>query len=194
MKVTPILALLAGLTLLAAPAGAEVFKPDSFRLANGLDVVVVSDHRAPVVTHMVYYRVGGADEPQGFSGVAHFLEHLMFKGTATRASGEFSRIVSRIGGQENAFTSYDYTGYYQTVAADQLETVMALEADRMANLALDANEVAAERQVVLEERRSRVENSPEARLREQINAVHYLSYPYRVPLIGWPEEIAALTR
>lgn len=171
-----------------------MFEPEIATLANGMQVVAISDSRAPVVTHMVWYKVGGADEQPGESGLAHFLEHLMFKGTDKVAPGEFSRIVSRIGGEDNAYTSYDYTAYFQTVASDKLPVVMELEADRMANLKLDEGEVASERQVVLEERRSRIENNPASLLNEQTNAALYLSYPYRVPLIGWPHEIAALTR
>lgn len=166
---------------------------DHFTLANGLEVVVVSDHRAPVVTHMLWYKAGAADEPPGKSGVAHFLEHLMFKGTATVAPGEFSRIVARNGGRENAFTSFDFTGYYQTVASDRLAMVMRLEADRMRNLVLEARSFEAERQVVLEERRSRTDNDPAARFAEQVAAAQYLNHPYGIPVIGWEHEIRALT-
>ena len=140
------------LPLAAVPAAAEgLFNPTRFTLANGLEVLVVEDHRAPVVSHMVWYKVGAADEPDGKSGIAHFLEHLMFKGTRNRPAGEFSRIVARIGGRENASTSQDYTNYYQLVAADRLEQVMELEADRMANLQLSEEDVRTELQVVLED-------------------------------------------
>ena len=142
---------------------------------------------------MVWYKVGSADEPPGKTGVAHFLEHLMFKATKNLRSGEFSKIVARNGGQDNAFTSFDYTGYHQTVAASRLEAVMRIEADRMRNLVIDAKEVEPERQVVREERRSRVDNSPAAKLREQLNATIYLNYPYRNPIIGWDHEIVDLT-
>ena len=135
---------------------AAVFNPDSFTLQNGMQVVVISNHRAPIVTHMVWYKVGSADEPPGKTGVAHFLEHLMFKATKNLRSGEFSKIVARNGGQDNAFTSFDYTAYHQTVAASRLEAVMKIEADRMRNLVIDAKEVEPERQVVREERRARV--------------------------------------
>ena len=172
---------------------AAVFNPDSFTLQNGMQVVVISNHRAPIVTHMVWYKVGSADEPPGKTGVAHFLEHLMFKATKNLRSGEFSKIVARNGGQDNAFTSFDYTGYHQTVAASRLEAVMRIEADRMRNLVIDAKEVEPERQVVREERRSRVDNSPAAKLREQLNATIYLNYPYRNPIIGWDHEIVDLT-
>ena len=160
----------AGLALaltLALPAVAD--EPvTTFTLQNGLNVVVIEDHRAPVVVQMIWYRVGAADEPPGHSGIAHFLEHLMFKGTAAHPAGEFSQLVSRIGGSENAFTSYDYTAYYQRVARDQLATMMAFEADRMTGLILKDENVLPERDVVLEEYNMRVGNSPDARLTEQV--------------------------
>jgi len=162
-------------------------------LDNGMQVIVVSDHRAPVVTHMVWYRVGGADEPPGVSGIAHFLEHLMFKSTDKIANGEFSKIISRLGGQDNAFTGHDVTAYFQRVSKDRLKTVMEMEADRMINLKLDEKEVLTERQVILEERRSRVENSPSAILDEQMNAALYMSHPYGIPVIGWEHEMAKLS-
>ncbi len=171
---------------------AEVFIPQSFTLANGMRVVVIPNHRAPVVTHMVWYKVGSADDPHGRSGIAHFFEHLMFKATKTLKSGEFSRIVARNGGRDNAFTSNDYTGYFQSVAVDRLPIVMSMEADRMRNLVLDPAEIEPERQVVLEERRSRTDNSPRARLYEQMNAALYLNHPYRNPIIGWEHEIRAI--
>jgi zinc protease len=166
----------------------------SFMLDNGMEVVVLEDHRAPIVTHMVWYRVGAADEVAGKSGIAHFLEHLMFKGTDKMAAGEFSRIVAANGGSENAFTSYDYTGYFQRVAADRLALMMELEADRMRNLRLTEEEVLPERDVVLEERNSRTENDPGALFAEQRSAMQYFNHPYGVPIIGWRHEIAALTR
>ncbi len=176
------------------PAAAEIFRPESFVLDNGMQVVVIPNDRVPVVSHMVWYKVGAADEPAGKSGIAHFLEHLMFKGTRTRAPGEFSRIVNRVGGSENAFTSFDYTGYYQNVARDQLGTMMALEADRMANLSISEADVASERDVILEERRSRTDNDPRAQFGEQVNAATYLAYPYRIPVIGWENEMRRLSR
>jgi zinc protease len=178
-----------------APGGAlaRVFDSTTFTLANGLQVVVVSDHRVPVVSHMLWYKVGAADEPLGQSGIAHLLEHLMFKGTHDIGPGEFSRIVARNGGQENAFTSYDYTAYFQNIAKDRLEMVMGMEADRMANLALTDPQVASEKLVVLEERRQRVDNDPGAILSEEAQAARYLNYPYGKPIIGWEHEIAALT-
>ncbi|HEC14284.1 MAG TPA: insulinase family protein, partial [Rhodospirillales bacterium] len=141
-----------------------------------------------------WYRVGSADEEPGKTGAAHLLEHLMFKGTPAYPSGAFSKIVARNGGQENAFTSQDYTGYYQTIAVDRLEKVMAMEADRMTNLILSENDVKTERLVVLEERRQRIDNNPSAILREYVNAAMFLNYPYRNPVIGWADEIRSLTR
>ena len=174
-------------------AEAGVFDPESFTLENGLQVVVINNPRAPIVTHMIWYKVGAADEPPGKSGVAHFLEHLMFKGTGNLEPGEFSQIVARNGGQENAFTSWDYTGYYQTVAADRLEIMMTHEADRMTNLQLTDDVVLPELQVVLEERRSRVDNEPGSQLGEMARASLFLHHPYGTPIIGWPQEVSQLT-
>ncbi len=176
-------------TLMAKP----VSKATEFKLANGMQVVVVPDTRAPVVTHMVWYRVGASDEPPGVSGIAHFLEHLMFKSTDKIPMGEFSKIVSRLGGQDNAFTGHDATAYFQRVAKDRLATVMGMEADRMVNLKLTEKEVLTERNVILEERRSRIENSPNALLDEQMNAALYMSHPYKIPVIGWMHEMAKLS-
>ncbi len=164
------------------------------KLENGLEVVVVPDRRAPVVTHMVWYRVGGADEPSGKSGIAHFLEHLMFKGTEKIPAGEFSKIVARLGGQDNAFTSQDITAYFQRIAKEKLPQVMSMEADRMANLRLDEKEVLTERKVILEERRSRVDNDPGSLLQEQMMAAMYVAHPYHTPVIGWETEIRKLNR
>jgi zinc protease len=175
----------------ASPATSGVAE---FKLGNGLQVVVVPDHRSPVVTHYVWYRVGAADEPPGISGIAHFLEHLMFKSTDKIASGDFSRIVARLGGQDNAFTSHDVTGYFQRISKDRLKTVMEMEADRMVNLKLDPKEVATERDVILEERRSRTENNPSTLLSEQMSTALYQNHPYRIPIIGWMHEMAKLTR
>lgn len=194
---TPFYALvfLAVLALLASarPAPAAVFDPETATLANGMQVVVVSKRSAPVITHMVWYKVGAMDEPQGKSGLAHFLEHLMFKGTDKFPSGRFSEIVAQNGGQENAFTSSDYTAYYQSIAADRLELVMRLESDRMRNLKLDPEEIETERLVILEERRSRTDNRPSSRLAEQADAAFYKNHPYRQPVIGWEHEIRGLT-
>jgi zinc protease len=178
----------------AAYAEPQASRVGSFTLQNGLQVVVIPDHRAPVVTHMVWYKVGGADEPKGVSGIAHFLEHLMFKSTEKIPVGEFSKIVSRLGGQDNAFTSHDATAYFQRVAKDKLPAMMEMEADRMVNLRLTEKEVLTERDVILEERRSRVENNPASILDEQMDAALYLSHPYGIPIIGWEHEIAKLSR
>jgi zinc protease len=182
-----VLLFLAALPLRAAPVS-------DFTLPNGLQVVVIEDRRAPVVVHMVWYRVGAADEPPGKSGIAHFLEHLMFKGTETVAPGAFSATIEAQGGDDNAFTSWDYTAYFQRVAADRLDLVMGLEADRMVNLRLDPADVATERDVVLEERLQRTENDPGGLFAEQRRAVQFLNHPYRIPIIGWRHEIAALTK
>lgn len=179
--------------VLSSSATAAVFSPKTFTLDNGLQVVVIENHRAPIVLQMLWYRVGAADEAPGESGLAHFLEHLLFKGTKTTKPGEFSRTISKIGGRDNAFTSYDYTAYFQNVAAHELETVMRLEADRMHNLVLSDEVVLPERDVVLEERRSRTDNSPSAQLREQVRRALYLNHPYGRPVIGWMSEIKQLT-
>jgi zinc protease len=165
-----------------------------FKLANGLELVVIPDHRAPVVTHMIWYKVGAADEMPGKSGLAHFLEHLMFKGTAKHPAGLFSTVVARIGGQENAFTSNDYTGYYQRVPSEKLKTVMEFEADRMTGLVLTDAVVKPELQVILEERNQRIENNPRGRFGEQIDAALFLNSPYGKPVIGWRHEMEGLTR
>ncbi len=166
----------------------------TFTLDNGLEVVVVPDHRAPVVTHMLWYKVGAADEPPGKSGIAHFVEHLMFKGTEDHPEGEFSQIIAERGGQENAFTGSDYTGYFQRVAREHLGLMMEHEADRMTNLTLREEQVESELQVVLEERASRVDNDPSSLLSEAMTATLYQSHPYRLPVIGWRHEIETLTR
>jgi len=188
----------AGLALIialvaASDARAGLFNAQRSVLDNGLELVVIPDHRVPAVTHMVWYRVGAADEPVGKSGVAHFLEHLMFKGTRNVPAGDFSKLVARHGGRENAFTTQDYTGYFQTVARQHLELMMRLEADRMRNLVLSQKAVDTEREVVLEERRQRTDNSPGALLSEQVTAAQFLAHPYRIPVIGWEHEIRALS-
>ena len=165
-----------------------------FLLDNGMEVVVIPDRRAPIVTHMVWYKVGSADEPPGKSGIAHFFEHLMFKGTTNHKVGEFGREIAAIGGSENAFTSDDYTAYYQTVTPEALETMMRFEADRMRNLILTDQVIGPERDVILEERRSRIENSPDALLGEEVDATLYQNHPYRIPVIGWMHEIEKLNR
>lgn len=165
-----------------------------FSLENGLQVVVIPDHRAPVVVHMVWYRTGSADEPPGKSGIAHFLEHLMFKGTDDLAAGELSATVSRNGGTDNAFTSFDFTAYFQRVAADRLGLMMQMEADRMRDLQMTEDDVATERQVILEERSTRTDSDPGALFREQASAAQYLNHPYGIPVIGWRHEMEGLTR
>lgn len=169
-------------------------RPTTFTLGNGLQVVIIPDRRTPVVTQMIWYKVGSADETPGKSGLAHFLEHLMFKGTAKHPAGEFSQLIARIGGNENAFTSTDYTAYFQRVPRDQLATMMEFEADRMTGLILKDENVLPERDVVLEEYNMRVGNSPDARLTEQIMAALYLNHPYGRPTIGWHQEIEKLNR
>ena len=186
-----LVAALAGATASAAYAGAEV---SHFTLANGLEVVVVPDHRAPVVTHMIWYKVGAADETPGKSGLAHFLEHLMFKGTEKNPGDAFSRQVAAIGGQENAFTASDYTGFFQRVPRNHLKEMMALEADRITGLVLTNDVVQPELNVVLEEQNMRVANNPAARLGEQMDAALYLNHPYGRPVIGWRPEIEQLDR
>lgn len=184
--------ILVGLLLIATAHADAAARAKSTVLENGLELVVISDRRAPIVTHMIWYRVGAADDPAGKSGLAHFLEHLMFKATKTLAPGELSRRVNELGGNENALTTHDATVYHQRVAKEHLAKVMALEADRMINLQFSADEVAIERNVVLEERRQRIGASPLNLLSERINAALYQEHPYAVPVLGWPEEIAAL--
>jgi len=164
----------------------------TYQLDNGMDIVVIEDHRAPVVVHMLWYRAGSADEPVGSSGVAHYLEHLLFKATKNVESGEFQRIVAENGGSDNAFTSYDYTGYFQRVAADRLPLMMQYEADRMNNLVLTEEDIVTERGVILEERNQRTENSPDALAREQMRAAQFLNHRYGVPIIGWKHEMETL--
>jgi zinc protease len=190
----PLLPVLFVLFAAAAPARALDVDVSSFTLDNGMQVVVIPDRRAPVVTHMVWYKVGAADEPQGKAGIAHFLEHLMFKGTAKHPDGAFSRIVRANGGNDNAFTSQDYTAYFQRVMKDRLPLVMELEADRMQNLVLTDENVLPERAVVQEERRERTENEPGGLLAEQIDAAQFLAHPYGKPVIGWMSEVEGLTR
>lgn len=179
---------------LASTTSARAADVAEFTLDNGMQVVVVPDHRAPVVTHMVWYRVGSADEVAGKSGIAHFLEHLMFKGTAKHPAGEFSQVVAKLGGQENAFTSQDYTAYFQRVAKEHLGRVMEFEADRMTGLVLTDEVVLPERDVVLEERRMRTDNDPAAQLSEASQAAMFVNHPYGHPIIGWEDEIRELNR
>jgi zinc protease len=186
------------LALLAGAAIASAAKADPevthFTLANGLEVVVIPDHRAPVVTHMIWYKVGAADETPGKSGLAHFLEHLMFKGTTLHPADSFSQAVAAIGGQENAFTTSDYTAFFQRVPRERLKEMMALEADRITGLVLTDEVVRPELSVVLEEQNMRVANNPASRLGEQMDAALYLNHPYGRPVIGWRPEIEKLDR
>ena len=176
----------------ARPAAAETVT--TFTLENGLEVVVIEDHRAPVVVQMIWYRAGAADEPPGKSGIAHFLEHLMFKGTDTIPPNAFSAMIEAQGGDDNAFTSWDYTAYFQRIAADRLELVMEMEADRMRNLRMTEEDVATERQVILEERAQRTDSDPGALMNEQMRAAQFLNHHYGIPVIGWRHEMEGLTR
>jgi zinc protease len=183
-------------TILAAaplPAAARVFDPETFTLSNGMQVVVVTNRRAPVVSHMVWYKVGAADDPAGRSGIAHYLEHLMFKGTKEIPPAAYSRIIARNGGRDNAFTAWDYTAYFQNIARDRLELVMKMEADRMQNLRLEEQLALPERSVIMEERRQRTDDNPGARLSEQLAATLWVHHPYGTPIIGWMHEIEQLT-
>ena len=188
--------LFAALTLIhfiSNPLKANIFNSQYFVLENGMQVVAIPNHRAPVVTHMLWYKVGSADDPIGKSGLAHFVEHLMFKGTDKLPSGEFSRIVAENGGQENAFTSCDYTAYFQRVARDRLEVVMKLEAGRMRGLVVNEQEAGTEKGVLLEERSTRTDNQPAALLSEQMGSAQFLRHPYGTPIIGWRHEIENLS-
>ncbi|MEM7507937.1 MAG: pitrilysin family protein [Pseudomonadota bacterium] len=178
--------------LTALPLSAEPVVT-TFTLENGMDAVVIEDHRAPVVTHMVWYRVGSADEPWGASGIAHFFEHMMFRGSEKYPNGIASQVIAENGGSENAFTSYDYTAYFQRIASDRLETVMDIESDRMKNLQINDEVTLTERKVILEERNQRTDSSPQQLFSEQVRAALYLNHPYAVPVIGWRHEIAALS-
>ena len=183
---------LTALALLGCANTAVAQDVTDFTLDNGMEVVVIEDHRAPVVVHMVWYKIGSADEPVGASGVAHFFEHLMFKQTDVLEAGEFSATVADNGGSDNAFTSYDYTAYFQRVAADRLGLMMEMESNRMTHLALTEDNIATERNVVLEERNQRTENNPNALAREQFNAAQYQNHRYGVPVIGWKHEMERL--
>lgn len=180
--------------LILSPFAASAAEVTSFELDNGMQVVVLEDHRAPVVVHMVWYKVGAADEPSGKSGIAHFLEHLLFKGTDDLAAGELSATVARNGGSDNAFTSWDYTAYFQRVAADRLGLMMQMEADRMRDLDMTEDDVRTERDVVLEERNQRTDGEAGALFQEQSRAAQYLNHPYGTPIIGWRHEIRKLNR
>jgi zinc protease len=185
------IALTPGPTTAPAPATPGVTHS---KLDNGMEIVVIPDPRTPVVTHMVWYKNGSADDPLGKSGIAHFLEHLMFKGTKEHPRGAFSNLVAELGGQENAFTGYDYTAYFQRIGKEHLETLMRFESDRMTNLVLSDEVVGPEREVVLEERRMRVDNDPGAQLDETLQATLFAHHPYGTPIIGWNHEIEELSR
>lgn len=168
---------------------AKTFNAESFTLDNGLRVVVIPNNRAPVVTHMVWYKVGAADELPTKSGLAHYFEHLMFKGTDTLAPGEFSKVVKDLGGNDNAFTGQDYTAYYQSIAVEHLEKMMEMEADRMMNLKISDEDFISEKSVVTEERRQRTDNDPKALFGEQMREALFANHPYGTPVIGWMHEI-----
>ena len=185
---------IAALTLSLAPLAALAEEVTTYTLENGMEVVVIEDRRAPVVVHMVWYKSGSADEPVGLSGVAHYLEHLLFKETENLGPGEFSEIVAANGGTDNAFTSFDYTAYFQRVASDRLGLMMEMEADRMNNLVITEEDAATELNVILEERNQRVENSPGALAREQLRATQFMNHRYGVPIIGWRHEMETLDR
>lgn len=178
--------------ILVVPADA-LANPFELQLANGLRVIVKEDHRAPTAAHMVWYHAGSMDETNGTTGVAHLLEHMMFKGTPTTGAGEFSRLVAAEGGRDNAFTSKDYTAYFQQVPKQKLAQMMQLEADRMRHLNLDPTEFAQESKVVMEERRLRTDDQPQSLLFEQMNAVALQAHPYRVPVIGWMNDLENMT-
>ncbi len=190
MKIIQLLLRWLGLAVLSAPTFATTFETT---LGNGLRVIVKEDRRAPVAVHMVWYHAGSMDEKDGTSGVAHVLEHMMFKGTRTLKPGEFNKRVAAAGGRDNAFTSLDATAYFQIVPKEALPEMMRLEADRMANLVLDAAEFAAEIQVVMEERRLRTEDNPEARAFEALKAAAFTAHPYRRPIIGWMDDLKNMT-
>jgi zinc protease len=186
---------LAALLAFARPAAATgLFAAETFTLSNGLQVVVVESRRAPVVVQMLFYKAGNADAPLGKSGIAHFLEHLMFKGTPSFPEGELSRRVALMGGEDNAFTTEDYTAFHQTVASQHLADIMQMEADRMTNLALAEGQVDSERDVIIEERRQDVDNDPHGQLDEMMQASLFLNHPYRLPVLGWLQEMEGLTR
>lgn len=179
---------------MASAQAMEPVKVETFTLENGMEVLVIPNHRVPAVSHMLWFRIGSADEARGVSGLAHYLEHMMFKGTDKLGVGEYSQIMSKHGGEHNAFTGYDYTGYYVNIAKEHLPLVMATEADRMVNLKVDDAEFLKERQVIMEERSMRTDNQPAALLSEQMNAALFLNHPYHVPVIGWRHEMEALSR
>lgn len=173
-------------------AGAQTFSAETFTLNNGMQVVLIPNNRAPVVTHMLWFKAGAMDEPYGKSGIAHYLEHLMFKGTEQLAPGEFSTTVKKLGGEHNAFTSWDYTAYFESVSVQHLETIMRMGAGRMQNLSPPEKDIHSELNVVIEERRQNIENNPKRHFREQLRTALYPHHPYGKPIIGWMPEIEKL--
>jgi zinc protease len=186
--------LIAAALLCSVSVQAQVFYPETATLENGMQIVVLPNTRAPVVTHMIWYKAGAMDDPWGKSGIAHFLEHLMFKGTPKHPEGDYSRIISKMGGEENAFTSYDYTSYYATVGKEHLAQIMELESDRMEHWQVTDDQVARENQVILKERQQRTENDPVAAFFENVNAQLYINHPYQRPVIGWQSEMKRLNK
>jgi zinc protease len=195
MNASAVFATIAFALLCQAGAAPAVAQPPVHltTLDNGLELLVIEDKRAPIVTHMIWYRVGRADEPPGRSGLAHFVEHLMFKATAAHETGEFQRAVGQLGGSDNALTSQDSTVYYQRMAKQHLSTAMRFEADRMQNLRPTEQDMVVERDIVLAERRQRIDQSPLDILNEEMAAAHFRNHPYGSPVLGWPQEISALT-
>jgi zinc protease len=189
MRIRHLIAILVAPWLLTA----ALANPYETTLKNGLRVIVKEDRRAPTVVQMVWYRIGSMDEVDGASGVAHVLEHMMFKGTPSVGPGEFNKLVAAAGGRDNAFTSRDYTAYFQQVPKEKLAEMMRLEADRMRHLNVDPKEFAQEIKVVMEERRMRTDDNPQARLFEQMNAVAFQAHPYRRPIIGWMNDLETMT-
>lgn len=182
---------LACLFCLAAPAfAAPVY--ETFTLKNGMEVVVVNNPRLPIVSHMLWFKIGAADDPPGKSGLAHYVEHMMFQGTPTVPAGEYAKKIAGLGGVQNAFTSHDYTAFYVNIAKEHLPDVMTLEADRMQHLSPPPDDFKREREVIIEERRARTDNQPEAQLREQMSAALFLNHPYGIPVIGWLHEMRGL--
>src|SRR6266571_6260056 len=190
-------AFLVALVLLVLAAGGAAAQSGERVLAatleNGLRVLLQEDHRSPIVSFQMWYRVGSRNEARGATGIAHFLEHMMFKGTPTHGQGQFARLVEQNGGQDNAFTSQDVTSYYVNIAADRIDLVIDLESDRMHNLKLDAKQIASEREVVIEERRTRTEDDPGGFLGEEVSSVAFKAHPYGYPIIGWMEDIKRIT-
>ena len=173
--------------------GLATAQATEFTLKNGMKVIVKEDHRAPTAVQMVWYKVGSIDETNGTTGIAHALEHMMFKGTRKHKVGEFSRLVAELGGRENAFTNRDYTAYFQQVEHNRLEAVMALEADRMRNLQFDQNEFAKEIRVVMEERRWRTDDQPQGLMNEALHAAAFVAHPYHHPVVGWMDDLQHMT-